>query len=469
MNAPAPARALGHRERISIVAGALLPVFMASMDQTVVASALPTIGKALGSPQHLGWVIAANLLTATAATPLYGKISDIAGRRATLLAAVSLFTLGALVAALSVNLPMLIVGRALQGAGAGGMSSVPMTILGDIAPPKDRARYYTYFSIVYITSGALGPAFGGFASQHAHWSVIFWVNVPIGLLALALMSALLKQLPRYERPHRLDLLGAGLVVLATTASLFVLNAGGHEFAWRSAPIGLAAATAALLWVAFVRRLLTAAEPLIPLGVLAHPVVLCATIANAVGWSAVISLNIYLPLFLQSVHGYSPTDAGLSMMALMVTVNGSALIGSYLAGRLTHYKRPPMASLVVCVIACVWLALRAADIGGVEFAIVLGSLGLGFGALAPVTTVAIQNAVPLHQLGVALGVMAFCRSLLATTATAVFGAILFSAAIGGAGGAARFAIVFVASAGLFCVSFAALFLMRETPLMTTTRA
>ena len=169
---------LSHRQAMWIVAGALWPVFMGSMDQTVVSAALPSIGASLGGTSYLSWVVAANLLTMTAVTPLYGKFSDIVGRRKALLTGMSVFIAASLVSALAVNLPMLILGRALQGLGSAGMTSLAMTILGDIAPPKERARYYTYFSITYITSGALGPTWGGFASEHLHWSAIFWANIP---------------------------------------------------------------------------------------------------------------------------------------------------------------------------------------------------------------------------------------------------------------------------------------------------
>ncbi len=466
-------KALTHRERLLIVAGALLPVFMGSMDQTVVATILPTIGRELGGVNHLSWVPTANLLTVTAMTPLYGKISDIIGRRTTLLWGIAIFMAGSLISALAPNLPMLIFGRAFQGLGSGGLTTIAMTVLGDIAAPKDRARYYTYFSIVYITSGALGPLWGGFAAQHLGYATIFWVNIPLGLLALVAVSTLLKRLPRHERPHRLDIPGACLIAAASSTWIFVLNAGGHDFAWSSPEIVLVSLASAIFWVGFVVRLLTAREPLIPLGVLRNKIVLYSTISNGVGWASVVALNIYLPLYQQAVHGLSPSASGASMMMLMATVNGGALIGAQIAGRVKHYKYPPMVSMLFCCAACVWLARHSADVGAIEFQIVLLVIGLGFGPAAPVSTVAMQNAVEMHQLGVSGAAMSFLRSLIATGLVAAFGVIV----LGGAGAtreaifadpasaADRFSIVFYTTAATFFVAFLALARMEEKPLLS----
>ncbi len=464
---------LTHRERMLIVAGALLPVFMGSMDQTVVASVLPTIGRELGGVNHLSWVPTANLLTVTAMTPLYGKISDIVGRRTTLLWAIVIFMMGSLVSALAPNMPMLILGRSAQGLGSAGLTTVAMTVLGDIAPPKDRARYYTYFSIIYITSGALGPLWGGFAAQHLGYSTIFWANIPMGCLALGLVGTLLKRLPRNERPHRLDILGAFLIAGASASVIFVLNAGGHDFAWSSPEIiGLSIASA-LFWIGFVARLLTAAEPLIPIGVLRNPIVACATVANGVGWASVVALNIYLPLYQQAVNGLSPAESGASLMMLMATVNGGALIGAQIAARVKHYKYPPMASLLVCVGACLWLAWHARAVSGLEFQLVLLVIGLGFGPVAPVTTVAMQNAVQLHELGISGATMSFLRSLISTGLVALFGVMVLGGAGAGrdaifsnpAAAADNFTLVFATTAGSFFVAFLALALMKEKPLLS----
>ena len=467
-----------------IIAGVLLPVFMGSMDQTVVSSALPTIGVSLGATSHLSWVVAANLLTATAMTPLYGKISDIYGRRLSLTLAIWLFLLGALIGALAINLPMLIVGRAIQGLGGGGLISIPMTILGDLVAPKQRARYYTYFSMTYISSGMLGPIYGGFIAQHVHWSFIFWSVVPLAIGSLLITHRLLRRLPRYERKHKLDLWGAALIVLASSSCMFVLNAGGHGYDWASPEIIALTLASGLLWCGFVWRLKTAPEPLVPLNLLSNPIVRWANLSNAIGWASVFGLNIYLPMFLQSVHGLSPASAGLRLVGLMVAVNGSALVSAQITARISHYKYPPMASLTLCIGASLYLALHAGSIGMVEFEIVMVLIGAGFGPVAPMTTVAMQNAVELHQMGIAVATVTFGRSLIATGLIAVYGVIVLGdlqgvdlrsagAAVASLFGdkaqaAAHFRTIFLISTAGFALSFGALAMMEEKPLLTERR-
>ena len=175
---------LSHRETLIIIIGVLLPLFLGALSQTIAASALPTIGQALGATGDLSWVITAYLLTQTAATPLFGKFSDTHGRRATMQIAIWVFIAGSVACALAPNIATLVAARAIQGVAAGGLTSIPMTVLGDLAPPKYRARYYTYYSLVYITAGAMGPALGGFFAEYVHWSAIFWFGVPFALLAL---------------------------------------------------------------------------------------------------------------------------------------------------------------------------------------------------------------------------------------------------------------------------------------------
>ncbi len=472
---------LTHRETLKIVFGVLLPVFMGAMVQTIVASALPTIGDELGGKSQLSWVVTAYLLTATATVPLFGKISDIHGRRLTLLWALVIFLIGTIACALAPNMLALILARGLQGVGAGGLMSVPVTVLGDIAPPRQRAKYYTYFAAVYISAGALGPALGGFFAQHIHWSMIFWFNLPLGLIALWVTDRLLKKLPRNERPHELDIPGAVLVVLASSSFMFILSAGGSEFAWLSPQIlGLAGISAAL-WVAFVVRLLRFREPLIPLGIIANPVVRASCMAHSFGWGAIVGLNIYLPLYLQAVLGMTPTNSGLALMVFMVMVNAGALVGAQLTSRMTHYKLPAILAQIVCILATIWLALRSADMGTWEFQIVMALIGFGFGPTAPLTTVSIQNAVPKHQLGIAVGAQSFVRGLINAILIAGFGVVALHGldGIDLAGQSARsagaalladranvadaFRLVFFMAAGCQIIALGALLALEERPL------
>jgi MFS family permease len=468
---PLPPRALTHKQTMSIVLGSLLPVLMGSMAQSNVASALPTIGAAVGSTSNLSWIVTIYLLTQTASTPLYGKLSDIHGRRVVLLGALWIFLIGSLGCALSRNMPLLILFRAIQGLGAGGLTSVPLTILGDVAPPRLRPRYYTYFSLVYITAGAVGPAFGGFCAEYLDWTVIFWTNLPIGILGSFVTGRALKRLPRYEQPARLDFAGAALIMAASGTTMFVLNAGGKTYPWAAPELLGLAALSACLWVGFVARMLSAAVPLIPLMVIRNKIVRMATIANGLGWGGVMALNIYLPMYLQSVHRVAPAQSGLALMLFMTTVNIAALVGSVLTGRLEHYKRPAVAGMCLCLVATLVLAYRATAMGLIEFQVLTALIGLGFGPAAPITTVAMQNAVPLHQLGTTGGAMAFSRGLFTTLIAAAFGAVILGPgtslapadAAGIAAAAHSFQLVFYAAAFILALALVALVAMEERPL------
>lgn len=470
-------RAPTHREALWIVAAVLPTVFIAAVDQTIVAGALPSIGREFGASQNLSWVVSAYLITLTAATPLFGKMSDIAGRRLMLRTGLLIFMAGGIAAALAPNLPMLILARAMQGVGGAGLTSQALTILGDIAPPKERARYYTYFSIVYTTAGGIGPALGGFLTQHAHWTLVFVVTLPLGLASLVWSDRLLKNLPRHQKPHKLDLLGAALIVAASTTFLFVITAGGKTYPWTSGEIALAASASALGWVLFCLRQTRAPEPLIPLHILKSRIVMAAIGASACGWGAIIGLNIYLPLYLQSVHAMTPGEAGLHLMALMVTVNLGALMGSLASARMERYKLYPIATSVICILAMAWLAWRVETISQIEFQLVLVAIGLGFGPMAPVVTLVVQNSVKMSELGAATSTLSFGRGLFSAVLVAAFGAVALQAL--GASGAHlppgkeiavdAFRIVFWLASASFAFGLASFMLIEERPLQSSNAA
>jgi MFS family permease len=228
--------ALSTNEVRSIVIGVLLAMLLAALDQTIIATAMPTIGRLLGDFENLPWIVTSYLLTSTVATPLYGKVSDIVGRRATLLIAISVFSVGSVFCALAHSMPALILGRGFQGLGGGGLISLAQTIIADVVSPRERPRYQGYIAIVFVASSILGPVLGGFIAEKLHWSIIFWINLPLGLLAFALTNRLLGKLPRHERPHKLDLLGAGLMTVAAIVLLLALSLGGPRYPWNSSTI-----------------------------------------------------------------------------------------------------------------------------------------------------------------------------------------------------------------------------------------
>jgi EmrB/QacA subfamily drug resistance transporter len=421
---PAPAApALDHAAIRTIMLGIMLAMFLGALDQTIVATALPTIGRDLRDVEHLPWVVTAYLLTATAVTPLYGKLSDIHGRRRMMLVSVGVFVLGSALCAVASSMLALVLARGLQGLGGGGLISLAQTIIADILAPKERARYQAYIATVFVTSSVLGPVLGGIFAEHLHWSMIFWINLPLGLAAYAMTDRTLRRLPRHERPHRLDLAGAVLIVLATVALMLALNWGGVRYPWGSAPIlGLLAAAAAL-GTLFALRLLTAAEPFLPLAMLLNPVVARGTVSASFGMGSFIGLSIFVPVYFELVLGLDAGSSGLALIPLMGGVVSGATLSGRLMGQLRRYKRPAVLGLASAVLCLLVLAWRPDGLGLVAVEVLLGVVGVGIGTLLPVTTVSIQNAVPLHQMGTATGAMNFFRSLGSAVAVAAFGAIV----------------------------------------------
>jgi len=476
---------LAHAEIRSIVLGILLAMFLGALDQTIIATALPTIGRQLGDVENLSWVVTAYLLTATAVTPLYGKLSDIHGRRSTLLVAIAIFVGASVACALAPSMTLLAAARALQGLGGGGLLSLAQVIVGDVVAPRERGRYQGYISIVFGVASIGGPVLGGFLAEHLHWSLIFWINVPIGLLAFLMTNRVLKRLPRHERQHRLDFAGAVLMMLATVALLLALTWGGTRYHWASTQILSLLVASALLWTLFAIRLLTAREPFLPLTVLTNPVVATGTASVSCVFGTMIGLSIFVPLYFEIVLGLSASQSGLALIPLM----GGTVIGSTASGqvmsRFAHYKRVPFAGLAVAVAA---LALVAVVPDRLPVAIVcsaLGLVGIGMGALFPVTTVSVQNAVPLYQLGTATGAMNFFRQLSGAIVVAAFGAIVLGGAaatggpmpetlaaqknqLAGADFADVFRWVFIAAAALLAAGLVLLFAMEERPLRSSRR-
>jgi EmrB/QacA subfamily drug resistance transporter len=469
---------LTHREKRLIVISMMLPVFLGSVDQAILASALPTIGRSLGEVHNLPWLITAFLIAATALTPLYGKFADIHGRRAAMLIGLGIYMAGSLVCAASADMPMLICGRIVQGCGAGGLTAIGNMILGDIAAPKERGRYYTYFSIAFTTAGGIGPVLGGWISDHLPWQVIFLWNFPLCVIAVVIALTMLRRLPRRERPHRLDFVGAFLVMAASSSFMLALNLGGARYPWLSSPVLALLACALVLGAGFVTRLLTADEPLIPIAILADPAARLTIAAHSLGWGAIISLNVLLPMYLQSALGWSATSSGLSLMILMATLNSSAGLSSPVLSRARRYKLLPLCFLLIGIGAVVALAVSAESMTAVKFEIILFLIGIGFGPTAPLTQVALLNTVSVHDLGAAIGTMNFARTLMGTILIAVFGAVvLTNAPVGaapetlsrhflGAASAATFTTVFLAIAATLAAAFLTIVLLEEKPLQET---
>src|SRR5262245_47467583 len=252
--ASAPRAAMSHAEVRTIFFGLMLTAFLSALNQTIIATALPTIGRHFADFESLSWVVTAYLLTSTAVAPLYGKLSDIYGRRAMLLTTVGLFVAGSVLCAAAPNMLLLILGRGLQGIGGGGILPLCQSVIADVVAPRERGRYQAYMGVVWVTSGVLGPVLGGLLAELWHWSLIFWLNVPLGLGAALLINVYLARIPRHERRHKLDLLGAALMMGSAIPLLLALTWGGTQYPWTSLPILALIAASFLLSFAFALRL-----------------------------------------------------------------------------------------------------------------------------------------------------------------------------------------------------------------------
>jgi len=467
---------LDHATIRAIVAGIMLAMFLSALEQTIVAPALPAIGRSLGGIDDLSWVVTAYLLAMTVTTPLFGKLSDIYGRRALLLAAIVIFVAGSVACALAPTIWILILARALQGIGGGGLLPIAQTIIADLLSPRERPVVQGRTSIMFMTASILGPVLGGLLTDHAHWSLIFWINLPMGAVALVMTERALRRLPRNDRPHRLDVIGAGLMVGAALALMLALAWGGVRFPWSSWRIITLVACSAALWALFAVRLLTAREPFIPLAILHGRVTSTITCAAFFSIGTVIGVTIYMPLYCQSVLGASASLSGLALIAYMGGATLGSLVSTRIIVRIKRYMRVPIAGLIVAIAA---LAVLAVDPAGHSLASVVALLlvlGLGLGPMYPVSTIVMQNVVKPHQLGTATGTLNFFRTLGGAMVVAVFGAIVLGGmgehsgamtleriAAGHSDLAPAFHWVFIAAAVCLGISCLCLLLIEERPL------
>jgi EmrB/QacA subfamily drug resistance transporter len=464
----------------AIVVGIMLAMFLSALEQTIVAPALPTIGRSLSDIENLSWVVTAYLLSTTVATPLFGKLSDIYGRRALMLVSVSVFVVGSVACALAPSIWALVLARALQGLGGGGILPLAQTVIADLLSPRERPMVQSYSSVMFMSASILGPVLGGFLTDYIHWSLIFWINVPLGAAALLMSDRALRRLPRHERPHRLDLIGAALMVGAAVALLSALSWGGSRHPWSSVPVLGLFGGSVVLWTLFALRLMRAPEPLIPPSMVREPVVGAIVVAGFFGIGTVIGLSIFMPLYIELVLGQSASASGLVLIAFM----GGATVGSMVAGRLLswldRYKRVPIVGLPLGILALAIFALWPDRFSLWQVAALLAFGGLGMGTMYPTTTVVIQNAVPLHQLGTATGTLNFFRQLGGVIVVAIFGAIVLSGVdsevsgpltlerlseTGGATAdfAALFRWVFIAGAVFLGAALVAVIMIEEKPL------
>jgi EmrB/QacA subfamily drug resistance transporter len=473
----APRAPLTQSEVRTILVSLMLTMFLAALDQTIVATALPTIGRQFHDVSSLSWVITAYLLASTAVAPVFGTLSDIYGRRAMIVSALSLFIAGSVLCALAPNMPILILARGLQGLGGGGIMPIVQTVISDVVTPRERGQYQAYFSGVWVAAGIGGPILGGVFAEHLHWSMIFWINVPLGLGSLAMLLPKMGKIPVFHRKRKVDWLGGVLLMGAAVAFMLVLTWGGNRYLWLSPVILAMVGSSLALALAFVWHAGNADEPFLPLPLIGGPVVPYAMACGGFALGAILGLTVHLPLYYQVVYHLSASEAGLALIPLAaVSTVGSAIAGQTMA-RAKHYKRvaiigPSCSALAGCVLALTTLPLWA-------LLALLSVFAVGLGTAFPVSVVSLQNSVSRAQVGTITGAMNFFRALMASFTVAAFSAILLMAlgadiSLGGehrgpvnsipaADMIAAFRYVFAAAAAMLAGSALCMVLMEERPL------
>jgi EmrB/QacA subfamily drug resistance transporter len=426
---------------------AMLP---AVLDQTILATALPTIAGDLGRLTDVSWVVAAYVVAAAAATPLWGKLGDRHGRKRLLELALALFLLASALCGVAQSLTMLIASRAVQGVAAGGLMTLAMAAVGDLVDPRERARHQGYIVTTFAAAAIAGPLIGGLIVEGIGWRWVFYVNLPLGLAALAGLHSRLPA-PAAERPaHGLDLAGAALLAGATCALLLACVWGGERYGWGSATILGLLATAALLAGVLVLRERRAADPIVPLDLLRSRTVAVAGAAMFLATATLFSINVFVPLFLQVTTGATPTEAGLLLVPMMVGTTLSTNVAGRLIERTGRYKVFPVAGLVLMTAALILLAVVAQNPSRVTTGIGLAVFGLGFGMVGQVLTVAVQNGVDRRRLGVAMATTTFLRGLGGAIGAAALGAIFAARTGAGVGVVDAVQTVFLVAAPLAAI-------------------
>lgn len=418
-NAPG---SLSHRQILTVFSGLMLGMLLAALDQTIVATALPTIVGDLGGLNHLSWVVTAYLLTSTAATPLFGKISDLYGRRRMFQAAIITFLVASVLAGTASNLGQLIAFRGLQGIGGGGLIAMTQVIIGDIVSPRERGRYMGYIGSVFAFASVVGPLVGGYFVDNLSWRWIFYINIPVGIVALLVTNSVLN-LPFRKVPHTIDYLGAVIMVGAVTCLVLVTAWGGTEYPWASAQIIGLSVLGVLLVALFVAQEKRAAEPIMPLRLFGNPVFRVSSGAGFLVGFAMFGSIIFLPLFLQIVTGVTATSSGLLLLPMMGGLVISSIVSGRIISRIGRYKLFPVLGTAVMTTAIYLLSTMGTDTTRLTSGLYMALLGVGLGLVMQVLVLAVQNAVERRDLGIATSAASLFRSLGGAFGTAAFGAIL----------------------------------------------
>jgi EmrB/QacA subfamily drug resistance transporter len=422
---------LSHRQILVVMGGLMAGMFLAALDQSIVAVALPKITSELGGLDKLSWVVTAYLLTSTAATPLWGKISDLRGRRPMFQAAIVVFLVGSLICGFSPDIAdfigasginVMIVGRAVQGLGAGGLMSLALAVIGDVIPPRERGKYQGLFAAVFGVSSVAGPLLGGWFTDNLGWEWIFFINIPIGIAALVVTSLALK-LHHVRRQASVDYLGAATIVGSVTSLVLYLSWAGPDKGWTSATgISLLVSTVVLAAL-FVLVESRAQEPIIPLELFKHWTFTSNIIFAMIMGIGMFGGLIFLPIYLQAVKGMSATHSGLAILPLVVGIFTTSIGGGQIMARTGRYKWMPIAGALVVGGALLAFSRLQVDTPYYVVALIMYAFGMGLGFTMQVVVTAVQNSVDRRNMGVATASVTFFRSMGGAIGTALLGAIL----------------------------------------------
>ena len=419
---------LTHRQILVVLSGLMTGMLLAALDQTIVSTALKQIVEDLDGLDHYTWVVTAYLLTSTATTPLYGKISDLYGRRPVFQFAIITFLVGSLLAAFSTNMNELIATRAIQGLGGGGLMALTFTIIGDIIPPRERGRYQGYFGAVWGLSSVAGPLLGGYFSDSGNilgitgWRWIFLINLPFGIVALVVTSFVL-HIPKVRREHKIDYLGAITMIAAVSALLLAIAYSVPAYGWGDILTLAYFAVGILLTLAFLQIERKAIEPILPLDLFKNDIF---SVTSGIGFiigAGMFGALVMLPLYLQVVQGNSATESGLKLVPFMLGILAMSILTGKRISKTGKYKKFPLIGSLVMTLGLLLMTTLSISTPFWQLAIFSMLIGMGLGLTMPTMVVAVQNAVDFKDMGVATGANTFFRSLGAAFGSAIFGTIL----------------------------------------------